>query len=253
LQQQRPYLARSFQVVSDSTRRALADGAALRRTQSGAGRTGGARGAMDLVELASLGRVVGSSGLSDPRPGAQTEEMAGVGQPGDLAARTKRLAAERDSRDSVRRGHLERQHGQFAGPRIDAETPRPTPKGRGNEASNGITVPVPFVFPKWLALVNGAKVAALRGCIKRSTPYGHEAWTAATAKQLGLESSRWPRGRPWKPSAEWGNSRPLCPPPPHHSDHFQTPVRCLTVHLSHFVDTKRVEGRKPATVNSRNS
>ena len=38
-------------------------------------------------------------------------------------------------------------HGQSAGPRIDAETPRPAPKGRGNEASNGMNVPVPFSVP----------------------------------------------------------------------------------------------------------
>jgi len=58
--------------------------------------------------------------------------------------------------------------------------------------------------PKWLTYVNGAEaeaeVAALRGCVKRGNPYGHEAWTVATAKALGLESSMRPYGRPRKPS-----------------------------------------------------
>ena len=59
---------------------------------------------------------------------------------------------------------------------------------------------------KWLAFVNGAEteaeVAALRECVKRGTPFGHEAWTVTTAKNLGLESSLRPRGRPRKPSED---------------------------------------------------
>jgi len=57
---------------------------------------------------------------------------------------------------------------------------------------------------KWLAFVNAAKpeaeLAALRGCVERGAPYGDGAWTVATAKDLGLESSLRPRGRLRKPS-----------------------------------------------------
>ncbi|MGA9056752.1 MAG: hypothetical protein WB763_09615 [Terriglobia bacterium] len=41
-----------------------------------------------------------------------------------------------------------------------------------------------------------AELAALRKCIERGTPYGHESWQHATAERLGLEASLHPRGRP---------------------------------------------------------
>jgi putative transposase len=40
-----------------------------------------------------------------------------------------------------------------------------------------------------------AELKALRMCVKRGRPYGDERWEERTAKQLGLESSRRPRGR----------------------------------------------------------
>jgi len=56
----------------------------------------------------------------------------------------------------------------------------------------------------WVDLVNEpqteSELAALRHCVQRGCPYGNEAWAAMTAKQLGLESTLRPRGRPKKPS-----------------------------------------------------
>jgi putative transposase len=54
----------------------------------------------------------------------------------------------------------------------------------------------------WLQLVNEpqteAELEALRCCVNRSRPFGDPAWVAATAKQLGLEWTLRPRGRPTK-------------------------------------------------------
>ncbi len=56
----------------------------------------------------------------------------------------------------------------------------------------------------WLDFVNNteteAEVAALRKCIKRGSPFGSEDWTKAAVKDLRLESSLRPRGRPKKDS-----------------------------------------------------
>jgi len=53
---------------------------------------------------------------------------------------------------------------------------------------------------RWTELVNEpqteSELAALRRCVNRGTPYGDENWTAATSKQLGLDSTLRPRGRP---------------------------------------------------------
>jgi len=58
----------------------------------------------------------------------------------------------------------------------------------------------------WVDLVNEpqseSELAALRHCFQRDCPYGNEAWAATTAKQLGLESTLRPRGRPKKPSCD---------------------------------------------------
>ena len=55
---------------------------------------------------------------------------------------------------------------------------------------------------RWLDFVNkpetAAEVAALRQCIKRGSPFGSEDWTTAAVKDLRLESSIRPRGRPKK-------------------------------------------------------
>jgi len=61
--------------------------------------------------------------------------------------------------------------------------------------------PVPLP-KKWLAHVNGvqteAELEALRRCVVRGAPFGGEAWTAKTAKTLGLSATLRPRGRPPK-------------------------------------------------------
>jgi putative transposase len=43
-----------------------------------------------------------------------------------------------------------------------------------------------------------AELEALRKCVKRGQPFGDDAWVTRTAKQLDLESSLRPRGRPRK-------------------------------------------------------
>ena len=56
----------------------------------------------------------------------------------------------------------------------------------------------------WTELVNRpqteAEAAALRQCVIRGAPYGKQQWIARTAKQLRLESTLRPRGRPKKRS-----------------------------------------------------
>jgi putative transposase len=57
----------------------------------------------------------------------------------------------------------------------------------------------------WLRYVNEpqteAEVEAVRECIRRRRPYGEETWTQQTARQMGLEASLRPRGRPRKQAA----------------------------------------------------
>jgi putative transposase len=67
--------------------------------------------------------------------------------------------------------------------------------------------PGPVMRPAgWLEHVNApqteAEVQALRECIRRRRPYGEEAWVERTARQLGLEASLRPRGRPAKRATE---------------------------------------------------
>jgi putative transposase len=59
----------------------------------------------------------------------------------------------------------------------------------------------PVALPRnWRAAVNEpqteAEVAAIRHSIQRGTPFGGETWTRRAARQLGLESTLRPRGRP---------------------------------------------------------
>jgi putative transposase len=63
--------------------------------------------------------------------------------------------------------------------------------------------PWPLPQPRrWLELVNKpqneSELAALRRCGKRGQPLGDADWIASTAKELGLESTLTPRGRPRK-------------------------------------------------------
>jgi len=61
--------------------------------------------------------------------------------------------------------------------------------------------PVPLP-PDWDELVDTpqteAELADLRRCVNRGSPYGSADWVAQAAKQLGLESTLRPRGRPKK-------------------------------------------------------
>lgn len=54
----------------------------------------------------------------------------------------------------------------------------------------------------WLQMVNEpqteAELEALRCCVNRSRPFGDPAWVGAAAKQMGLEWTLRPRGRPTK-------------------------------------------------------
>jgi putative transposase len=55
----------------------------------------------------------------------------------------------------------------------------------------------------WLDHVNSpqteAKLAALRRCVNRGSPFGSDSWTERTIRGLALESTIRPRGRPRKP------------------------------------------------------
>lgn len=54
--------------------------------------------------------------------------------------------------------------------------------------------------PQWCKQVNAAQteaeLAALRCCVERGCPFGGDAWCDRIARQLGLESTLRPRGRP---------------------------------------------------------
>jgi len=68
-----------------------------------------------------------------------------------------------------------------------------------------LIVPTGLPLPRqWRSHVNKpqteAEVAAVRNCIRRSTPFGTDAWRRSSAVRLGLESTLRPRGRPMKSS-----------------------------------------------------
>ena len=61
----------------------------------------------------------------------------------------------------------------------------------------------PLFEPRnWVELVNrpqaDAEVTAIRRCIRRGRPFGHNAWVRCTAESLGLASTLHARGRPRK-------------------------------------------------------
>jgi putative transposase len=76
------------------------------------------------------------------------------------------------------------------------------PRG-GGPALDGGPVPRPV---EWLGYVNApqteAELEAVRECIRRRRPYGDSAWRERAARQLGLEASLRPRGRPQKRAAD---------------------------------------------------
>jgi putative transposase len=76
---------------------------------------------------------------------------------------------------------------------------------QGDDAIKGILSPWPVGRPKdWLRRVNtplGAKeLRRLRVSIERGRPYGEDAWVERTARELGLEHTIRPEGRPPKRS-----------------------------------------------------
>ena len=56
--------------------------------------------------------------------------------------------------------------------------------------------------PGWLEHVNApqaeSELTAIRHCVQRGSPFGDPDWTAQIVRQLGLESTQRPRGRPRK-------------------------------------------------------
>ena len=61
--------------------------------------------------------------------------------------------------------------------------------------------PSPVTLPSnWRDYVNtpqpADELAAIRNAIERQAPYGEESWSINTARQLGLEATLAPRGRP---------------------------------------------------------
>jgi len=76
--------------------------------------------------------------------------------------------------------------------------------GLGREKiSSGVLSDWPLPRPvNWTELVNApqteSELAALHHCVNRGAPYGDENWIAMTSKQLGLELTLRPRGRPRK-------------------------------------------------------
>jgi hypothetical protein len=80
------------------------------------------------------------------------------------------------------------------------------PWHRLHHSEHGLLDPWPVAIPKtWLSYVNHQEsepeLTALRRCVVRGTPYGVRDWIERTVKELGLESSLRPRGRPKKPRA----------------------------------------------------
>jgi putative transposase len=67
----------------------------------------------------------------------------------------------------------------------------------------GYLIPGPVRRPKdWLGWVNAEiepkQLESLRGSVERGAPFGGETWTSRVAKELGLEATIRPRGRPRK-------------------------------------------------------
>jgi len=69
------------------------------------------------------------------------------------------------------------------------------------EGQKGFLHPAPIERPPdWTAEVNApltqAELDAVRHSVRRGTPFGSEAWVEQVARQLGLEATLRPRGRP---------------------------------------------------------
>ena len=80
---------------------------------------------------------------------------------------------------------------------------RPSLRARLAPGGSELLWSPPVTLPRnWKSAVNEpqteAEVAATRRSIQRGTPFGSETWTKRAARQLGLESTLRPRGRPRK-------------------------------------------------------
>lgn len=78
---------------------------------------------------------------------------------------------------------------------------------QGGEIAERRLTPWPVPFPAaWLQHVNRAQteaeLEAVRLSVARGRPYGSAGWVTATVRELGLESSLRPRGRPRKQAEE---------------------------------------------------
>jgi len=69
----------------------------------------------------------------------------------------------------------------------------------------------PVALPRrWRQHVQSPQTEALRRSVLRGSPIGDADWQQRTAKQLGLESTLRPRGRPWPSTPNQSkDSRPL--------------------------------------------
>ncbi|MFM8220272.1 MAG: transposase, partial [Planctomycetaceae bacterium] len=68
--------------------------------------------------------------------------------------------------------------------------------------------------PRWVERVNqpltGAELSAVRTSVNRGTPFGDDTWVQHIARQLNLQSTLRPRGRPKKESCHLFSPRPGC-------------------------------------------
>lgn len=74
---------------------------------------------------------------------------------------------------------------------------------QGTASEQGLLSPWPLPrLPNWTERVNEPltprEQQVVRECLQRGKPYGNERWTEKMVKQLGLESTVRPRGRPPK-------------------------------------------------------
>ena len=74
---------------------------------------------------------------------------------------------------------------------------------RGSAVDKKLLAPWPLPRkPGWVDHVNSplteSELQALRRCVKRGTPFGDESWTDRAVRELGLESTLRPQGRPRK-------------------------------------------------------
>ena len=80
-------------------------------------------------------------------------------------------------------------------------------RGKQTESNRPLLSSLPVPLPeRWKNLLDsGVSVeafAAITHCIKRSCPYGEQAWVEKTAVRLGIETTLRPRGRPRNSSSE---------------------------------------------------